>query len=748
MLVSHLEVEGLFSFGVGDRALKLALTDSLSVVVGPNGSGKSSVARVLNLLQAAVRYDSIGDQQERQMLWNLLQGHALNARHRGMSDATRSSVRLSVALTSGPERDLLTAYIRSAVFCALVGRNSGAQDFSPYESWVDREVTANKLVSLHRGTLTISHSGIPGTEWEVAYHFQHGSCCYVWHLDTAYPNVQNAISPAGAIPEMSHVHTLSLRLIGQEVPPTPLPAIDPSVHFKLEMLLPAEDEVVRFGIEGVNSKYPPRPLRDFVTAAGFVPSPSDPNQVYGRSYGAGLVFSRILDQGIALFGTHGSYRDPQGATVGFGMYPASLLAQPLTRRDGQLLPARLYQLKNGDGSAKRRYEQLRDLFRQLAPGRDFELTSQHRVQAGDSSVQVDIQVEVFAFPPLPDDFATPVELAGTGVEQALALAEAIVGGNDRLLVLDEPAVNLHPEWQRLVRARLASGPGQFLLVTHSPYLVPTDTATELSSICRFQIESGATAPRFLRHEDLDDHRWLAALVKELSWSADASSLFFSSGVVLVEGRTELAALPMWFTKSPTALRHRPPGDLQIGFYSVDGDQNFGTLIRYLDRFGVPWVVVCDGAAFRFDASNHIFEQVVSATGDPVMSELSNRLGVTTRQQDEMTQDVFDDLCRAGRQGGVFTLAPGWQRKSEPAGDQESFEAFLRSKSEFASILGQGHAEAGRSKARQGRIIANAMECPTEVNDLYAAILERLWATGMLRLPELRWEASTRSEASM
>ncbi|MGH9029298.1 MAG: AAA family ATPase, partial [Acidimicrobiales bacterium] len=121
MLAKRLEIEGLYSFGTGEHRLILDLHDRVTVVVGPNGAGKSSIARVLDLLKAAVAYNDATGQQERQGLYPLLQGSAMNARHRGMTPVDRASIRFSYELTTSWERHLLCSYVQAAVFSAVVG---------------------------------------------------------------------------------------------------------------------------------------------------------------------------------------------------------------------------------------------------------------------------------------------------------------------------------------------------------------------------------------------------------------------------------------------------------------------------------------------------------------------------------------------------------------------------------------------------------------------------------------------------
>ena len=123
-----------------------------------------------------------------------------------------------------------------------------------------------------------------------------------------------------------------------------------------------------------------------------------------------------------------------------------------------MLSARLVELKNGDQAAQARYRDIQGLFTELAPGHRFELHSWQR-QKIDGPAEQEIEIEVFPTSgstaesaPIPH----PLRFAGTGVEQALVIAETLVGAPERILILDEPATNLHPAWQSVVRSHLRS----------------------------------------------------------------------------------------------------------------------------------------------------------------------------------------------------------------------------------------------------------------------------------------------------
>jgi hypothetical protein len=716
MQVSRLEIEGVFSFGVEADRFALDFDERLTVIVGPNASGKSNVRRALNLVQTAVRFED-ANQKSRGSLGTVLDDHVRDARHEGMPSGTRSAVNVALRMASAAEVNLMTSYVQMLVLSSLFGNQTvDTQSLPALEAWVAEHVTSEAIAGLLTGTIVVSHSGIPGSQWNVAYEFEHGGVSLTWHINTTIPNLTNVIAPRERTADaaLPSIMTLTQRLKGPNSPPAG-PILPPETPFSIEALLPDGDDLVQIGMPSLSASVAPAPHRAFVAAAGISVPISDPLGPYRRSYSLAAVLSPMLDRSLWYLGVAGG----SGAAVGIESE----------------LSGRLYALKNGDQRSQIRYHSIQALFEELAPGRRFEVRADRQTPDGEAP-EVAVKIEVF--PSGADPLAAqarPLHLAGTGVEQALMIAETLAGDPDRVLVLDEPATNLHPPWQRIVRSHLGSREGQCVLVTHSPYLIPADGREQLASIVRFSVSGGATHAHRLSKSDLADDRWVGTMVKELAWSADARGLLFAAGVVLLEGPTELAALSTWFARSATAQRQRAPDDLHVAFYSVGGDQDFLPFISYLERFGVPWVVVCDGAAFRFDIGKHIFEQVLDAgVDDPELNKYVEQEGISSKDQSVMNATLFASMSHVGKAHGVFTLAPGWHRKKEAEGDHESFEAFVMSLPELVEAAKVANDAAPRSKPRAGRLLAESTDCPRLVDELYQLILNRLWQKGMAQLP--------------
>ena len=425
-----------------------------------------------------------------------------------------------------------------------------------------------------------------------------------------------------------------------------------------------------------------------------------------------------------------------------GIYPWELLAGPVPPRDPGFLPLRLFELKNGATLQQREaFEAIREQFERLAPGRAFDVTfaaarmpvattapvgaGQVAVAGGDNEGGDEGQpgsiITVIGWNTTDDPTPRrerPIQLFGAGTWEALVLAEALVSAPDRLTVLDEPGVSLHPTWQTALRQALRTVPGQVLLVTHSPHLVPMEEAGHLTRLLRISNDGGGSRCRLLpRALDAGD---VAKITQEFALSADARSLLFSRGAVIVSGPTEQGALPIWCAKSKAAEELGAPAARDIGFYSAPGDSGFRTVLSVLHGFGIPWVVVCDGKSFDVETNwrDHIFRQIEQAGIDfPELKRFTDRAGNGGKDTRRMTQALWDEQVELGTRHGVLTLTTGW------TGSAEAVEGFIEAAA--PGKLAEAKVEVGRSNIRRGRWVAQQTDCPSEVDDLYRQIVVTL-----------------------
>jgi hypothetical protein len=138
-------------------------------------------------------------------------------------------------------------------------------------------------------------------------------------------------------------------------------------------------------------------------------------------------------------------------------------------------------------------------------------------------------------------------------------------------------------------------------------------------------------------------------------------------------------------------------------YSVGSDQNFATLVRFLQQFAVPWVIVCDGP-------------VMSDPQPPAINIVKQLAEAGISGLPDVAYLGFSERCSKLAPFGVLTLAKI---------PDDEFEKLPIIQAHWSEAKRQ----AGRSKARIGYYIATHYNCPPEVADLLGCIMQRLEVSG-------------------
>ena len=670
MRLTGIAAEEMFSFD----ALRLAdLPAHTVVLVGPNGSGKTNLFRLVEVVLAEVERVSSSSQGAHE----LLVAFAAGRRYEAVASRP-SSIRIGIELTEPWEQELLRYFVQASVMSSLLRNTLDHQQTERLLAWI-AEINDEALAPLTNGEIVTELVDTVSGQWTLGYEFDFDGERFRWVMEGS-PSQGSIVRAADARYGIeSELLGDTLGADGKRVS---------SKSFTLADLLPAPGKARHVLLEAqfVQTK---EPFRERASLAG-IPLESLQN----RQCSLALVLRTILSRGLTVIG---DLRHP--VEVGYPLEHEDRLAS-----DGSRVPYQLFCLKNGDAVERDRFLASQALFSRMT-GLEFDVQySQRQGGRSDDSQSLSLISPVVRR----GRRSLPIAFAGAGVGEALLLSATLSDSSGRVAILDEPVRNLHPTLQRLLVDELRKAPGQFIVATHSPYLVAVGDDVSQSTILRFDIASEATrATRLVLGGGTDDVR----LRKVLCESADARALIFARGVVLVEGGTELGALPEWFAKSPTASAFGSPDVLNLAIYSVDGDCNFKTYVHLLNGLGVPWAVVCDGAIFRFCAGKpQIFKQVLEAGAqedelDAVLESVASDL------------PSFDQLREVGTRHGIFTMATGW----EP--EVESFEAYVENVNPGA--LDAAKPIAGSSKPRRGRYVASSSACPGEIDKLYSQLLNRL-----------------------
>lgn len=181
-----------------------------------------------------------------------------------------------------------------------------------------------------------------------------------------------------------------------------------------------------------------------------------------------------------------------------------------------------------------------------------------------------------------------VKAASSGEKELLTYLFAIYALNvrDALIVVDEPELHLHPQWQTILLAlfeKLTVETGnQFLLATHSPVFVSPASIQHVSRVYAKEQKSNIVR---IKSGELPQAKHLFAIVN----SQNNERMFFADKVVLVEGISDRLFFDAVF-------RQFGVYDKSVQTYeiiSAGGKGFFPAYERVLQACQVPYAVIAD-----------------------------------------------------------------------------------------------------------------------------------------------------------
>jgi ABC-type Mn2+/Zn2+ transport system ATPase subunit len=142
-------------------------------------------------------------------------------------------------------------------------------------------------------------------------------------------------------------------------------------------------------------------------------------------------------------------------------------------------------------------------------------------------------IRVWFFDGEREDFAMPIERAGSGVPNVLAQLYTItMSSTPRLILIDEPSAFLHPGATReLVRVIREFPQHQYIISSHQP--IALDELDDVGMVLLKRDADGATTAQSVNPQRSDDQQAVLAAV-----GASLSDVFSADRVLWVEGMTE------------------------------------------------------------------------------------------------------------------------------------------------------------------------------------------------------------------
>ena len=451
------------------------------MITGPNGVGKTNVGRRLDLASTVMSRPR-GSAESRSL--DLFQ----SAGHQG---ASRFRVALGLTFDQHWERQLILSYVRAAFACGGllddtdVGRTAAALD-----ALGRARITEQSVAPLWSGTYHIQYDAGMRNRWFAAWEFSGaGRTCHLVLVGQGSGQLKGGAADMKAPPIGTNLN-IAMALstsIGQlkvdsadEVDPT-RPPLD------LSNTLPGPGQAIATHIQALSDGSASIPESLAELAAGL-----EIAEVDQQNFGFDHVVGAILHRQILLTANR---RVPF-----IREFTYADLGAPQDLRDGSNIPAELARLKNGSFAQRGQYEKIKTSFQNLTQRQlGLRMQPEPANEVGHDRLSIDPVV-------VDSNNELPIQFAGAGAQEALVLSTLLTSEPGRVIVLDEPAVNVEPTMQRRLSAILRSL-GQCLVITHSPDLVVVDGPDDLAKIVRLAPTENGPLPKRASKLHEDWPRW-------------------------------------------------------------------------------------------------------------------------------------------------------------------------------------------------------------------------------------------------
>jgi hypothetical protein len=533
------------------------------------------MGRLLTVSQRAIE---AGDGSSREVARQL--AAFLQARHIG-STSPGLEVRVAVKLTDSAEQALMTEFMQAMVTGALVA-NRPVENMAAIDEWADTEITAAKLQPLMEGEIVTRHPGTEDGHWLCAYEFtapSHDGAPrrYRWNLlGPSYGTIIDVDGPSSA-QGINGGWNVVQRFTGSPNPAQDAVAPVPD-SFELLTLLPgAAENKSTMGCTFSLSQYLSASQRRFAQMTGLPLNLARGGRPVGLATVLRIIFRR------ALVHTTDQRLLPGGGT--------SWSSSDLETVDGAeaRLPELLMLLKNGNPAERARYQRVQELFTEFTQGRGCEVRLMQvpqTLQDGQplppsqvSAIWVTISASQDLAAPAPE---VPIEFAGAGAWEALVLASVLAEPAASVVVLDEPAVALHPSLQRQVGAYLLDAPAQFLVITHSAELLPLADAADVQLVRLDRDEVNATQAQAV------DEACRRKMTPKLKAKGN-ERLPFAWRAILCEGQADVEAIMTLSERIGVDPRRR-----NISVTDCGGRENLADYAKLCMQLGIRYLAVMDG----------------------------------------------------------------------------------------------------------------------------------------------------------
>lgn len=229
-----------------------------------------------------------------------------------------------------------------------------------------------------------------------------------------------------------------------------------------------------------------------------------------------------------------------------------------------------------------------------------------------------------------------------GLKELITLLTFLYDDSNNCLILDEPELHLHPQFQSFFLSEIRKFSGDpkqdpakklFFIITHSPYFLDLRTLDDLKSIlvCHYN-----HPPSFVGSMDSQDEYVLKKFLPR--FNTHHKQFFFSPNPVFVEGYTDQQIITLLFDKLNYNISASGSCIIDVG-----GKDELSVFFRLCSKLNIEARLIADLDAFfkgklRESAQNNKYcNNFIQKNG--LGTDLSNLIGELERK----LKDIADDL---------------------------------------------------------------------------------------------------------
>lgn len=178
-----------------------------------------------------------------------------------------------------------------------------------------------------------------------------------------------------------------------------------------------------------------------------------------------------------------------------------------------------------------------------------------------------------------------------GLKELITLLTFIYSKDYNYIILDEPELNLHPQFQQFILQEIKKvagsddGKKMFVILTHSPYMLDISNTSDLLNYIVFH---NGSVPSFIKEYKFDTYKMNRLNRLLLRINANHKSLFFATTPIFVEGYIDQQILNL------IAYKHDiPMGAEGVSIIDVGGKDEVDIMYSLCQLLGISAKVVLD-----------------------------------------------------------------------------------------------------------------------------------------------------------